>query len=158
PDSLGASVMDALNEVNPALAPAFQALGSQALGSLSGFLVGELAQGLGLNGTSFADQLLRSVSGSLLGTVLGNISKAALSGAPLTTDNVFADMTGVSAGAAISGFLGGYLAHELVQPENQGGALGGALGSVLGSTLIGSVGAQVLSSLGITAALGGSAD
>src|SRR5262249_12794609 len=90
PDPIAKAALDALNDVSPALASAFQTLGPAAFGSLSGFLAGELAEGLGLNGTSFGDQLFRSVTGSLLTTVLRNITNIALSSAELTTQSLFA--------------------------------------------------------------------
>jgi len=142
----------ALASISPSLASAFQA---QSFGALSSFLTGELAQGLGFTGTSFGAQLLKATTGSLLNTVLSNAVKIATANADATT--LFAGVSG-SISVGVADFIGGFLAHEIAQPENQGGALGGSLGSTLGSTLLGSVGSQILTSLGFDAAVDTGAD
>ena len=144
-DSIDTAADNALATISPSLSQSFASAG---LGTLSSFLTGELAQGLGLNGTSFGDQLLRSVSGTLLSTALTNIANGA---------SLFNGLSG-SLESGVSSFLGGYLAHEIVQPENAGGALGGALLGTLGSlsatTVLGSVGAEIVTALGLDTALG----
>jgi 20S proteasome alpha/beta subunit len=170
----------AIQLVTTALAPAFGAesmeaaaagvlgslgnvLKSQAIGALSSFLTSELAQGLGFDGTSFGSQLLRSATGSLLNTALWNLS---------TGNDVFngiSNVTGIqNFGNGIASFIGGYLAHEIVQPENAGGSIGGALLGALGSaigaavgapaTILGSIGSQILTAVGFQSIVGLTSD
>jgi YD repeat-containing protein len=136
---------NALASISPSLASAFAA---QPLSLLTSFLSGELAQGLGLNGTSFGAQLLRAVSGSLLSTALNNVASAVGITTGISGDPFY----------GIPSFLGGYLAHDLVQPENQGGAIGGQLLGGLGSALLGSATTEILTSLGLNAAIDTGAD
>lgn len=50
--------------------PARDRIPGVAVGAVSSFLVGELAESLGFDGTSFGDQLLRSAAGGLTSTAL----------------------------------------------------------------------------------------
>jgi Ca2+-binding RTX toxin-like protein len=146
--SLTDAALTAFGDFGPNVAIAFQ---TQAVGAVSSFLTGELAQALGFNGTSFGDQLLRAASGTLINTVITNVANhvspfTSISGSPLTS---------------IGSFLGSYLAHEIVTPTNLGGSIGSSIGSSLGvlgaQTLIGSVTdgvAGVLASLGLADAIG----
>jgi hypothetical protein len=166
-DSTEASALATIGTISPALEKAFQ---SEAVGALSSFLAGELAQGLGFNGTTFGDQLLRAVSGSLLSTVLNNIASSIASGQPLNLfANISAGSVATSVATSVSDFIGGYLAHEIVEPENEGGSLGGSLGSMLGTAIgtalssggagiLGSIGAQILTDIGLSSMIGTASD
>ncbi|MBX9926115.1 MAG: hypothetical protein K2Y05_07135, partial [Hyphomicrobiaceae bacterium] len=123
----------------------------QVTGAASAFLSGELTGALGV-GNSFGGQLLRSVTGSVTNTVLSNaltIAQQIANGAAVTA-SLFDKITG-NLGTGISSFLGGYIAHLIVQPENVGGSIGG---TVLGSgseTVLGSIGSSILGVFGVEA-------
>jgi RTX calcium-binding nonapeptide repeat (4 copies)/Haemolysin-type calcium binding protein related domain len=126
---------------------------NQAVGAISSFLTGELAESLGFDSQSFGDQLLRATSGILINTVVNNVA----SQLPLLADIAGGGGDPVT---AVMSFVGSYLAREIVQPETLGGAIGGSLGGQLGvyaGTLIGSVGSSILSSIGLAEAIGAAA-
>lgn len=145
----------ALGGIDIDLANAFRA---QSVMAISSFLTGELAQALGFDGTGFGDQLLRATTGSLLGSALNSIAQWTLPG---PASNVFDTILGNPL-IGVGTFLGRYLAGEIIDPTNTVGAIGGSFGGALGgligtSVLIGSVGAQIATSLGFAAAVGNGA-
>jgi Ca2+-binding RTX toxin-like protein len=126
------------------------AIKSQTIGAISSFLTGELAESLGFDGSSFGGQLFKSVSGTILNTALSNVTSG---------QYIFKDL-GTNVQTGVFSFLGSYLAHEIVAPENTGGAIGGsllgfvgtAIGAAIGGTgaFIGSVGSGILTSIGLS--------
>ncbi|MEW6454449.1 MAG: calcium-binding protein, partial [Pseudomonadota bacterium] len=138
--TLGDAAGEAFKDFGDNVASAFR---SQVAGSISSFLAGELGESLGIDGSTFGGQLFRATTGTLINTAVGNV----LNGQPL-----FTNITGNLA-SGLGSFVGTYLAHQIVSVENVGGAIGSALGSYVGSALIGSIGTQVLTSLGFASAL-----
>jgi hypothetical protein len=99
------------------------AFASQAVGAISSFLTGELAQVLHFDGSGFGSQLVRAETGTLLNTVLGNIA---------TGQNPFLHLQGNLTDGA-SAFAGSYLAHLIAQPNSTIGQIGSSVGGWLGS-------------------------
>ncbi|MEQ1716864.1 MAG: hypothetical protein ABL907_12895, partial [Hyphomicrobium sp.] len=137
--TLDAALDTAFNNYSANLGAAFQ---SAAVGAVSSFLVGELAESLGFDGRSFGDQLLRASVGGLTNTVLNNAATLAF-GTPPSGMTLFSGLDGVGAIAtniagSLSGFVGGYLAHQIVTPNSIAGSIGGSLGGALGGAIAGS--------------------
>jgi hypothetical protein len=98
-------------------------------GALSGFLMGELDRLLGIDTTTFGGQLVNVAGNTLLNKVLTNIAGG---------QGVFNGLDGTIVSnlpGAIGGFLGSYLAHEVLHAESAIGAIGGNIGGTLGSAL-----------------------
>ncbi|MFA5952605.1 MAG: calcium-binding protein [Hyphomicrobium sp.] len=142
------------------LAGAFR---NQALGAVSGFLLGELAESLGFDGSGFGDQLLRSTAGSITQTVLNNVAQSGLVDpfAGLIFDGSNASIANATQfGVGISTFIGGYIAREIVAPETVAGSIGGSIGGFFGTAIgagiagsggvLGSIGSGILTAAGLS--------
>jgi hypothetical protein len=149
--SFDAAVDAAFGNFSVDLAGAFQ---NAAVGAVSSFLTGELAEAIGFDGTGFGDQLLRSSVGSLTSTVLNNAvvlaTHTAAQAAQLGVTSVFSNVIG-NAEVGIGSFIGRYLASEIVAVETVGGAIGQSLGASLGALAIGSVSSAIVTALGLQA-------
>ncbi|MCA3586050.1 MAG: hypothetical protein IOD03_20545, partial [Methylocystis sp.] len=119
--------------------------GSQVGGYLSGLLLGELADSLGLDG--FEGQLVTTIANvpvSRTITALLNYSTGTITGVPLkgyeTIDKAFATALNpevlLGAGvAAIGSLVGSQLARNIITPTNSEAALFGSVASSVGSFL-----------------------
>ncbi len=118
------------------LANAFK---GQAIGAVSSFLVGELADALDL-GDSFGEQLFQSVATRTVSTVLNNVVSSA--------DNL---LQGLKLAEGIGGFIGGYLARQVVEAETMAGSIGGSIGGAIGTAIGTGVISAVAGSLSVAA-------
>jgi hypothetical protein len=116
------------------------ALLGQATGAVSGFLIAELDKLLGINTTTFGGQLVNVAGSTVLNKVLSNIATQVTSTGHVT--DVFAGFNGTivdNLSGAIGGFLGSYLAHQVLQAESVAGVIGGNLGGSLGGLVASSL-------------------
>ena len=104
----------------------FAEIKAQSISAISSFLVAELSDALNV-GDDFGGQLFSSVSGSVTRTVISNA----------LNPNATSLFTGLGSGivTSVSGFIGNYLAKEIISPETTAGAIGASIGSALGSTV-----------------------
>ena len=94
---------------------------------VSSFLIAELDSSLGL-GHSFGAQLFNSFAA-------GVTTKVAVNAALIAEGQNISLFAGVAGNiiTSVSGFLGGYLAHEILAPQTEGGVIGSMAGSALGA-------------------------
>lgn len=111
------------------------------IGAVSSFLAAELTQDI----RGFGGQLGNVAANSLINRAITNVAnrQSVFSGFTgdlfALPDGNFAGGIGFTTGAAVSSFIGGYLAHKIVAPENLAGSLAGSIGGTLGSMAFGSV-------------------
>ncbi|MEM8689702.1 MAG: AHH domain-containing protein, partial [Pseudomonadota bacterium] len=113
-------------------------LKSAGISTLSGFLAGELGEALSIDG-GFEGQLFQTVTSKTIGTVTNTVIDNAIKISNGSSIDLFHNLNASSllnAGAsAVSSFVGGYLAREIVTSGSQAGAIGGSVGGALGSTI-----------------------
>ena len=110
-------------------------LANNANGEVSGLLVGEAAQALGLKG--FGAGLFNTVGTTITSTLIrsayGTLTTGIDFGTELATN--FGDKFIVGMEANIGGFLGSYLGAALVPATSQAAAIGGSIGSAVGTAI-----------------------
>ncbi len=141
--SFGGSLKTAFDNVGADFLNNIRSAGTSAVSS---FLAGELAEAIGVE-SGFEGQLFQTVTsrtiGTVANTVLSNIdainnADAILAAGGEVPSGIFDNLSGnlAHAGtAAISSFVGGYLARQIVTADTQAGAIGGSIGGAIGSTI-----------------------
>ncbi|MCP5083008.1 MAG: hypothetical protein GY948_15085 [Alphaproteobacteria bacterium] len=150
--SLGESVESAFDSFG---ADVLKSIKSAGISAVSSFLAGELGEALGLDG-GFEGQLFQAVTSRTIGTVANTVIDNAINISNGSSIDLFSNLnpsTLLEAGAgAVSTFVGGYLARQIVTAESQAGAIGGSIGGAIGSTIgFGLAGVGFFSGLGSTA-------
>ncbi len=99
------------------------ALTSNTIGSISSFLIGELVEALGIDGT--IGEFLNSTGQFTFSTILNNV----VNDAP----DPFAGLDGLNFANVTASFLGNKLADQILSFDTIGGQIGGAIGGSIGS-------------------------
>lgn len=132
--------------IEASLNAAFEDFGANLLSSLrsagvnavSGFLAGELGEALGIDG-GFEGQLFQTVASNTIGTVAETVANNALNLSTNPNIHLFSNLNPSSllqaTPGAVSSFVGGYLAREIISADSQAGAIGGSIGGAIGSTI-----------------------
>lgn len=123
---LNAAIGSALSNFNVTLGAA---IAGQAVGALSSFLTAELAQSLGVNGSTPAGALFTYATGSVTTSVLNNVLYSISSQLSLFNglEGVLFPGNGFTP-AGFGAFIGGYLAREVLPAVSSTGAIGGQIG------------------------------
>ena len=95
-------------------------LKSAGIGAISSFLTAELISAIGVDG--FAGEVLNTVAGQVISTVIENIAAG---------NAIFQGLTPAGIGTAVGSFLGNKLANEVYTFKTIGGQIGAAVGSAL---------------------------
>lgn len=133
------------NPLRVAFADLPQELQSAGLGAVGSYLFAELLNDVGIDG--FAGGLINSAGGAVIGQVADNLANGVV--------DVFSGLEVATLANAVGGFIGGYLAAELVEFDTIEGQIGAAVGSALGAIYGAKILAQVFSIWGpIGAAIG----
>ena len=129
-------------------------------GSASSFLIGELANALGLKG--FAAGAFTTVGTTITTQLVNNLVSMGLAsqGASISGFNsVYNAADGLGSGfslaqfgpnlaGAVGGYLGAYLATEIFTPKTASGQLGASIGSGVGSAIGSIIGTAILPGIG----------
>ncbi len=117
-------------------------LKAAGVGAISSFLVGQLLNEIGLDGT--VGEVVNTFAGTALTTVATNIA-----GGASTAGDIFA---GVNPANIIGGFIGSKLASEVISTDTVGGSIlasaGGAVGGYIGSIFLPGIGTAIGSFVG----------
>lgn len=127
-----------------------------ALGAISGILMAELAEALGLDG--FEGGLFTTVGSTITSQLLTNAYNTfVVKTDQLNPNKIYTMSDGFSVsglvgsiGTSVGGYLGTYLASQILAPENQAGAIGSSLGSAMGSLIGTTIATGAASGIGTT--------